>query len=350
MFRRNQKGWLGIDIGTASVKVAQLVRNDDGVRVVAKAQVPRLVTASAAAESLVEPLWSAKGEISTAVALADGFRGHHVAVTMPMGFCDVHQVGNLDFDGNNLDREIRGAIETITQCAADHLEFDIWPADPVNQQRWNVLAVARPWADRIYRDVVDNGYTCHTIDGVPQALSRALKLSAHGETLPPSAVLDWGYSQATFCLVVDGEPVYVRVLKDCSYHAVLEGVAGELGLTLDEAGVLLEKYGARGLNFKTEDEIATLIADLLVEPVCHLTNELSKTLTHVGFQYRNFTPRKLCLFGGGALVGGLTRHLTRKLRLETHVWSFESQRSAEVKHDVLFGVAMALSSLAWEEV
>src|SRR5690606_38973723 len=105
--------------------------------------------------------------------------------------------------------------------------------------------------------------------------------------------------------------------------AVLEGVARELGLTLGEAGVLLEKHGAQGLDFKTENEIASMIADLVAEPVHHLVSELTKTLAHVRLQYRNFTPHKLSLFGGGALVGGLTRHLTRKLRLETQVWSFD---------------------------
>jgi Tfp pilus assembly PilM family ATPase len=349
MFRRKQKGWLGIDIGTASVKVAQLVRHDEELRIIATAQVPRSADISAHAEESTDSLWSAKGEIRTAVALGAGFCGHHAAATMPMGFCDVHQVNNLAVDEGNIDHQVRHAIETITQCSTDHLEFDVWSADPANKQRWNVLAVARPWADRIYFDVVENGYACHTIDGVPQALARALNLSAHGEPLPPTAVLDWGYSQATFCLVIEGQPAYVRVLKDCSYQTALEGVAHELGITPDEAGVLLEKYGARGLNYKTEDEIVTLIADLIAEPVRRLTDELTKTLAHVGFQYRNFAPRKLCLFGGGALVGGLTRQLTRKLRLDTQVWSFDNQRSNESRHDALFGVALALSSLAWEE-
>lgn len=349
MFRREQKGWLGIDIGTASVKVAQLARNNMGVRVVATAQVPRFAPEPVETEDSAEVLWSAQGEIRAAIALGGIFRGRHAASTMPMGLCDVHQVSNLDVGEGGVDFEVRRTIETVTQCSTDHLEFDVWSADPTNQQRWNVLAVARPWADRIYFDVVENGYTCHRIDGMPHALARAINLTAHGETLPPSAVLDWGYNQATFCLVVDGEPVYVRTLKDCSYQAALEGVARELGLTLDEAGVLLEKYGTRGLSCKTENEVVSMIAELVAEPVRHLTNELTKTLTHVGLQYRNFVPHKLSLFGGGALVGGLARYLTRKLRLETHVWSFDKQQAVEAKHDALFGVAMALSSLAWEE-
>jgi Tfp pilus assembly PilM family ATPase len=348
MFRREQKGWLGIDIGTASVKVAQLARNDGEVRVLAVAQVPRSAQPPAEGEESTERLWSAKGEIRAAIAMGGQFRGRHAAATMPMGFCDVHQVGNLAVGESDIDHEVRSAIETITQCSADRLEFDIWPADLAGGQRWNVLAVARPWTDRIYYDVAENGYACHTIDGVPQALARALQVSAQGESLEPTAVLDWGFSQATFCLVADGQPIYVRVLKDCSFEAMLSEVAGELGVTLDEAGVLLEKYGARGLNSKSEDEILAMIAELVAESIRHLTSELTKTIAHVGFQYRNLTPRKLVLFGGGALVAGLPRNLSRKLRLETHAWSFDKHRPSEPTHDALFGVAMALSALAWE--
>ena len=278
MFRREQRGWLGIDIGTASVKVAQLVRSEDQVCVLATAQVPRWREYPVRVKHSPESLWSARGEIRAAVAIGEGFRGRQAAATMPMGFCDVHQVGNLAVEDVDIDQEVRSAIETITQYSADHLEFDIWPADLGNQQRWNVLAVARPWSDRIYRDVVESGYACHTIDGVPQALARAVGLPACGQAVPPTAVLDWGFSQATFCLVAEGQPVYVRVLKDCSFQATLAAVASELGVTLDEASQLLEKYGARGLNFKTEDEVVSLIADLIAAPVRHLEGELAKTL------------------------------------------------------------------------
>jgi Tfp pilus assembly PilM family ATPase len=350
MFRREQKGWLGIDIGTANVKIAQLVRSDEQMRVLATAQVPRSARLPEEGQESVESLWSASGEIRAAVAIGGGFRGRHAAAAMPMGFCDVHQVSNLAVGEADLDREIRSVIETATQCSADHLEFDIWPADLGSRERWNVLAVARPWSDRIYFDVANSGFACHTIDGVPQALARAVSLSASGDAVPPMAVLDWGFSQATFCLIAEGQPVYVRVLKDCSFQAMLSAVASELGVTLDEAGVLLEKYGARGLNFKTEDEIVSMIAAMVAEPIRHLENELAKTLAHVGYQHRQTAPRKLVLFGGGALVGGLPRHLSRKLRLETSVWSFDKRPPDAERHDALFGIAMALSALAWEDV
>ena len=350
MKRSRQTGWLGIDIGTASVKVAQLARDANGLHVLAQSIVPR---STHHLEAEGEPIWSAVGEICTAVAVERGFRGRQAAVAMPMGFCDVHRLDHLAFETGDLDSVVRGAIETITQNSADDLEFDIWPAEIGPQssdpQHWNVLAVARPWSDRVYRDVVESGYLCRTIDGVPHALARAMNLIATGEPLPPVAVLDWGFSQATLCIIADGRPVYVRSLKDCSFERTLSAIVAELGINHDEAQLLLEQHGVRGLSNKNTDEVAALVAELTAEPLRQLEQELSRTISHIGFQRRTIAPQKLYLFGGGALIKGLPRFLGRRLRLETHVWSLGPHEPDSVNHDCLFGSAMALSALAWED-
>jgi Tfp pilus assembly PilM family ATPase len=59
MLRREQKGWLGIDLGTATVKVAQLARAEGRTRVLATAQVPRSVHPQEEGEGNDEHLWSA---------------------------------------------------------------------------------------------------------------------------------------------------------------------------------------------------------------------------------------------------------------------------------------------------
>ncbi len=353
MIRKQQTGWLGIDIGSACVKVAQLARNNDGLSVVGRAIVPRSThVPETDAEEAAEPVWTAVGEIRAAVSLERAFRGRQAAVSVPMGFCDVHQIENLPLDEGDADHLVREAIETITQCSAEDLEFDIWPAEiesQIGSQRWNVLAVARPWSDRVYHDIVDSGFACRTIDGLPHTLARAMSLKAGGEPLPPVGVLDWGFSQATFCVIAEGHPAYVRSLKDCSLDRTLSTIATELGVTLDEAYVLLEEHGVRGLTKNSVNDITAMIAELTAESVRHLEQELSRTFAHIGFQRRAIVPQQLYLFGGGALTAGLTGYLSRRLRIETHVWSLTNEPVENTRHDCLFGSALALSALAWEE-
>jgi type IV pilus assembly protein PilM len=351
MFRRKRKlGWLGIDIGTAYVKVAQLVRDDEGIRVHARSIVPRSLTTVEAED---EPVWSAVGEVRTAVVAGRNFRGREAAATMPMGFCDIHQISNPVDDDDDLDSLVRTAIESITQCSADELEFDVWSVEPgielAEAERWNVLAAARPWTDRIYRDVVESGNICHTIDGVPQALARAVSLSAHGSTTPPVAALDWGYSQATLCVVADGVPAYVRALKDCSFDRVVAAIVEELGVNRDEAQQLIEQHGVQGLNSNCADEVSALMGELMAEPLRQLESELTRTLSHVGFQRRAIAPQQLLLFGGGGTIRDVERHLSQRLRLETRAWRLGTSDEYNSNHDCLFGAALALSALAWSD-
>lgn len=351
MLRRKRKlGWLGIDIGTAYVKVAQLARDDEGLRVLARSIVPRSLPIAQAED---EPVWSAVGEIRTAMVAGRSFRGREAATTMPMGFCDIHQINNPAVDDEDLDTLVRTAIETITQCSADDLEFDVWSVEPgielSDAQRWNVLAAARPWTDRIYKDVVESGNICHTVDGVPQALARAVNLSAYGSPMPPVAALDWGYSQATLCVVADGVPAYVRALKDCGFDRVVAAIIEELDVNSEEAQQLIEQYGVEGLNSNSAEEVPALIGELMAEPLRQLESEMTRTLSHVGFQRRAIAPQQLVLFGGGGTIRGVERHLSQRLHLQTSAWRMSQHDETNSNHDCLFGTALALSALAWSD-
>ncbi len=349
MLRRTQKGWLGIDLGSTSVKVAQLARNDRGLQVIACTSVPRTAQTTSEDEGELEQLWSASGEISAALALGAGYRGRQAAVAMPMGLCEVHHLEGLTADESELDVAIRRAIEIAARQSTDQLQYGVWPAESSTSQRWNVLAVARPWSDQVYRDVVQSGLSCHTIDGLPQALARAIGLGAQGEPLPPVAALDLGFGQATLCLVAEGRPVYVRGLKDCGLERMLTAVADELNVTHEEAHLLLRQHDTSRHAGDGGDEVTKLLAELMSEPLRQLEQELTRTLSHIGFQRKTIAPRQVMLFGGGALIRGLARHLTRRLHLETNVWSLNKTQVEAANQDCLFGVALAMSALAWEK-
>ncbi|QEG34201.1 type IV pilus biogenesis protein PilM [Bythopirellula goksoeyrii] len=358
MFRQQKHGWIGIDIGSATVKVAQLARNGDTLRVVARAIVPRsLPVTTEERETELEPLWSASGEIGAAVALANGLRGRKAASTMPMGLCDLHHIDRLDEFSEDLDSVVRHAVESATQSSADHLQFDIWPAeshDGLNQPlRWNVLAVARPWSDQIYSDVVNNGFACQQIDGLPHTLTRAIDMGLSSERTLPVSALDWGYSQATFCIVHEGRPVYARVLKDCGLDRVIRSVSDGLDIRPEQTYGLLQQYGLSGLNSSGTDEKATLVAELIKEPLLQLENELSRTLSYVTSLRRSIKPQQLYLFGGGGLIKQLSNYLTRQLQIESRVWQLNplpsNEHASEPEGHCLFGPALALSALAWEE-
>ena len=359
MIHRQQTGWIGIDIGSATVKVAQLARSGGKLRVIAHSIVPRSATeAPEETESEFESLYSASGEIGAAVALAKGLRGRRAALTMPMGVCDLHHVESQGEFDEDLDSIVRHAIESTTQASADHLQFDVWPAarheNSESRVRWNVLAVARPWSDQYYSDIACNKLACETIDGLPHSLARAVGLGNRSPLTVPIAALDWGFRQATLCIVHEGEPVYARVLKGCGLESIITALSSGLEIRSEEAYSLLQKHGLNGLSIHSSNELATLVTELIAEPFDQLEKELSRTLAYIAGLRRGIKPQQILVFGGGGLIQGLEKHLTRRIKIETRVWGLEpfqeSDGSAKLENQCLYGPALALSALAWEEI
>ncbi len=357
-FRNEQIGWVGIDIGSACVKVAQLARHGDQFRVHAQAIVPRSTRSDLAGlpESEVA-LASVAGEIRAGCTLNESFQGRQAAATVPMNICDIHHLDAIEGSHSDLNSLVRKTIESITQASAEHLQFDIWPAelDARSKQpaRWNVLAVAQPWSDQLYRDVTHNGFACKLLDSTPHALARAVELAEPGSVSTPQAVLDWGHCQATFAIVLDHRPVYVRSLKDCGLQRTIAAISESLDLVDEESLVLLQTHGLSASNKNDRDEVSEMIFELVTAEVLHLAQEVERTLKYLGSQRRALLPRKFHLFGGGAQIPGIDHYLTDRLQVEAKVWRLceepVTDTSTQQVAQCLLGPALSLSALAWGE-
>jgi Tfp pilus assembly PilM family ATPase len=271
-----------------------------------------------------------------------------------MSLCQIHQLDPSVSRSSQPDRAVRQGIESVNQSSASHLQFASWPAELDHEGkapvRTNVLAVPQVWSDQLCDDIAQAGWSCQVVDGLPLALARAVALVHDGNALTPWAALDWGYSQATFCVVVDGKAVYVRGLKKCGLQRVLGSITKELQLSEGEALRLLQEHG---LPEAATTETNSIVAELIEEPLQQLRREIARTIAHLQGQRRTIVPQGVYLFGGGATMRGLAGYLTEKLELEHRVWQFGGSDATESHlngvQTCLLGPAVALSALAWEK-
>ena len=353
-FASRKTGWIGVDIGTSTVKIAQLVRSPSGLRVAAKMIVPRQENWPEDLAGSDQTL-SSLNEISAACSLEDRFRGRRAAGMLSMALCDVHLVDRSLEQEANAEQVIRQTIETATQQSAEGVQFDHWsaPASDGKPGWTQALAVARSWTDRLVEDVAQAGWSCAAIDGLPLALTRAVHLVHPKASEGPVAALDWGHHRATLCLIDQGQPAYVRCLKDCGLRNVLDALTSNLQVTDVEAQKLLEDYGLAASSTENPSEIAQLVQEIVAEPLSRLLEEMRRSLSHFQYLRRSSIPKHLYLFGGGATINQLDVWLSDRLDLESHVWQLPgqttNQASANSHADCLFAPAIALSALAWEE-
>jgi len=347
MFASSKTGWVGFDIGAASVKAAQIVRSDGGYRLRAAAIVPRRERWSAATLTDDQPRSSAD-EVAAAASLCDGLSGSSAAAVLPAAICDMVQMDAPAGKRSGVAPNLPGAVEAETHRSMQHRVFD---ASPIAFQagKINVVTASRAWSDQVSSDVAQGGWSCRLIDALPWALARATTLAEPAGPARNVAVLDWGYGKATVCLVHLGAPALVRSLKDCAFQDVLQTVAK--GLRVDEpvAEVLLQQYGLTS-GAAGGSGSAAVISELLAEPLTRLAQEIRRTLGYWQGLARGQAPEMIYLFGGGGALAGVAERLTAMLGTAVDAWRLpaEANDGKELPPACLLGAAAGLSALAWE--
>jgi len=348
MFQSHKKGWIGVDVGTSTVKVVQLHRHNDRLQIAAKAIVPRREPWQTLSSS--DPL-SSTNELQAAAALLGDFKGRRTAATLSMALCDVHRIESLVSSSSRQAAAIRQTIEMATQNSADNWQYDCWSPKSLQEGSGgtNVLTALRTWTDQLCEDIAQLGWSCQLIDGLPLAMARAVRLVHPNSSGAPLAAIDLGYGAATFCTVVEGAATYVRSLKDCGFQRLLRVISEELNVTTGEAQRLFQEHGIAADPGSPLSDTAEILQELSDNYLSELVQEISRTLAHQKGQRQSVVPEQIYLLGGGATVKGLATQLTRTLQTNVEVWRFGDEPSGDALPTCLLGPAIALSALAWEQ-
>ena len=330
MFLASSTGWIGVDLGTHCVKLAQVERRGPRFRL-KEAVIIRRCEAWTPRDTQELP---SSDEIRAALSLGTHFVGRRAAAVLPMSLCDVRPC-TID---TTVELDPRAAVlrelDTVygdTEAARD---VDFWSAGQAadsasSQEELFALSLPALWTARVAQDLTEARLVGQALDGLPLALGRAALLS-HPATSGPLAVVDWGYRRATLCIVLGGRPLFVRCLRESGFAAVVTALCKTLSVTSDEAQQLLVTRGLPALDSNGSDELSVVIRDVIREPLDAFVEELNRTLAFLQQQRRAAVPGRLVLLGGGATIRNIEGHLQAHLP------------------PALLAPAMALSALAWE--
>lgn len=356
-------GWIGVDLGTHTVKLAQAVRTPEGIRLRHAAIIQRpspWPESDALGLDEPDPSWP---EIVAALG-CDDFRGRSAACLLPMNVCELR---GLKIPQGDL-HERRAMI--ASELADDEVdlvrprEFDYWElggekgietSDGFNV---NVMSVTRPWIDQVADDCQQARLDCWAVDGLPLAMARAVAIAAGPHNTDRIVAVDWGYSNTTICVIGRGRPLYSRRLHDCHFRKCLNAIERSLGVTPDHAQYLVNAHGVippaaadTSSNTANALEIQSAITAAVAEVTSSLVEQIERTLRFVEQQRRQQHPASLTLMGGGASMLNIGPYLSAALNLPVSIWQVSPERErpsvVEAPQAPLFGPALALSSLAW---
>lgn len=312
-----KQGWIGVDLGERAIKVVQLHRSGDRLRLESAAVCPRHAEG---ASTFVDDLRSAR-------ALSEHLRGSHAAATLSM------QASCLE------------PTDEETVIAAGHCA-DQWSAGPNSSY---TLSVSTERIDAAVDGLARIGLNCEVIDGPPLAIARVLQLSPGYQPDKLLAALDWGESTATFLAAKGGQAIYVRQLKASGFSEVRERVGEALGLSPADAGRAIARHGV-GRTPAAAPE-ARVVGDAMRTTLRPLMDELRRTLEHLGGKLKSRGPERTYMMGVAGTVAGLPELLGEAIQQPVEAWTAAGVDRGPASGDApdcLLAQAIALSALAWE--
>jgi type IV pilus assembly protein PilM len=353
-----QLGWIGVDIGTHTVKLAQVVRDGGEVRLHRAAVIQRPTSwAGDDALALEQPIPSSF-EIQAALE-SGGFSGKNALCTLPMNVCQLRCL-NVP-PGTEVERRtiIGGELAEDWAELRQPMEFDFWEMETGRSDKASeafnvsVLAASRLWVSQLWRDCRKNRLDCWAIDGAPLTIARAIGLVGGATGGRRVLAIDWGYSNTTLCVVGDEWPLYCRRVHECGFGRVLDGVMQAFDVTLDEAQYLADTQGLHSTNSQApcDATMQSAITQAAEGTLDELVRQIRRTLSFTESQRRHLQPAAIWLMGGGAAMRNVADYLSQIVGLPVHIWSLTAEEAAGActagTRAAVFSAAATLSAAAW---
>lgn len=351
--RRPARGWIGIDIGASSVKVAQVECREGQYRI-AKGLLLKDAKPGEGDSAVLQNDWLRRA-LNVLTFPESGFAGHQAACVLSMSNTELRTLDLPPASDHEIRQILSQELDSGSEGQAEPREFDYWRSS-ASESQVGILSISHGLADSVARLSRGAGLECRVLDGVPFTLARALQMvsAPHSES-GPEAILDWGHAGATFNVAVGGQPLFTRCYRGCGMQQIVQAMESQLGYDAEECEQLLAEQGLPGAQISQSGlgDLQRLIGELSSEVVDQVVEETLKTLAFLRTQPANLQPTRLWLAGGGALIKNIGSLIETRTHIPVASWQlpFASDEEAVASHSppaALLTHAAALSMLAWE--
>ena len=306
LYRKPNKGLVGVDISSTSVKLLELSVKNGRYWVESYALIP-LQENSVVEKNILNP--EAVGDALERVINLANPQSTNAAIAIPTSMV-IHKIIEMDADMTDDEREvqIRMDAEQYIPFPLDEvsLDFEVLPDRLANPARVNVLLVATRTENVETRvEVLElAGLTPKIADVESYAMERAFGVFA--DTLPMGVktvgILDIGHTMTTLSVMQNGKIIYTR-----------EQVFGGKQLTQDvqtRYGLSFEEAGRAKKERSLPDDFDTEVLEPFLEA---LVQQAARSLQFF-FSSSQFNEiDHILLAGGNANISGLAKLLQQKL-------------------------------------
>jgi type IV pilus assembly protein PilM len=310
--------YLGVDIGSASIKVVELTPGDKmGVRAVGAVATPP--------DAIQEGRISNPGAVGRALRKllnTTGIRTKQAVASVNGQIAIVREVRMPNLPPQELKQAARFEVERYLPYPIAEVTYDVGVIGEVKEEgstRMDVLVVAAR-SDVLNQHVAAlraAGLQPVILDMEPFALARAMTGGGNGAGDRLVIYIHIGAAN-TAIVIVDGATP--RVMRNVAFggSTFTRLIAERLGVDFEKAEAMKLRLaaGAKDASSKLDPQ---QFEEVLIAGLRDLSTEVRRSLEYYGGRYMGAVPERAVVTGGGALLPGLTKSLSMDLDIPVEV-------------------------------
>lgn len=340
----SQTGWLGIDLGRQSIKIAQVQRRPDGTWHLLRARAFDVTPGASPLDRLPAAISQTLDRrrrwfgVPTACVLS--------ASATPLQCIDL-PTGDTAEQITTLARELQTAAPLLETA------FTYWPATwmPASSQSvpHQAACLGHRQSTEIAEQLQSVGLRTEVLDLLPYCLARAVDMR-ESDPNQTFAAIDLGMTDPTLTVIRGGQPFYTRSLKQCGLQGLIDSLSQRLGIEPEDAGRLLTRQHEASERQQTWSEsLRETIKELTATGTQRLVDEIVRSMDYLRSENESFIPGQVYLFGGGSLISHIEPLIREAIQIPTQRWTLGADDGASNRRatsvDSLFGPAIALSAI-----
>lgn len=307
---------IGLDLGTASVKLLQLEVAGDALNVVAaatRAYDDRMMTDHSAQSGLagaIDSRWrmDQAGEIIADLLQEQPFRGRSVVAALPRGIVHVKNLRLPQIPPDELAAAVQFEAGNIFPFKADDAIVHFLPAGVVRQgaetrQEVIVVAAMKSEVDTFLEKIHNWGLHVQALDVEMSAIYRGVDrfIRRREDEQLVHVLVDVGARQSTV-LIGRGREIHFVKQVDIGVMMLDEAISRKLSLSMAEAGALRCRMGQTAVADDAEqqrDPVRQAVFDAMRPVSTELAREISLCLRYYSVTFRGHRPESVSVAGGG---------------------------------------------------
>lgn len=333
--QRGLTSWLGIDIGTSGIKIAEVARRRSGPRWLSRAHY-KFEHPLPETDSDIELI---RSTLADALPPAGDGLARPAVVSLPSSWC-VSRIARADAI-DDIRKQMNRDLGQKAQWCAWHMQSSDGPGHIAS------YGIGGELAEMVGDVVTDSGHRCVQIDAHPLALHRSIKWMADNSADSLAGILDWGWDSCVLVVCSADGPGVVRNLPGCGLRSLVELAANRLGS--DSKSVLsLLRQRPSDQSHPDARRGSDQARDILLPSIGRVATEIKQSLQYaerIGCQPMGTS---LMLCGGASCLPAAHSLLAKETQSDVALWSWGGAKSFEDSlwspPEAMFAVALALGS------